>query len=88
MAEALKPLLQIVVKNVRASLQAGGQSGPVAMTFLNMADRLLEGIKVQQEGDTLQLEASVAYDASLVGGLSGTIGGEPVKVNAALPPPR
>ena len=68
-AEALKTLLQIAAKNARALFETAQQPNPLALALLDLADRLLESMKFQQEGSAVQLSTSVELDATRLGTL-------------------
>ncbi len=71
--EALKPLLQATAKNARASFEAAQQPNPLALGLLDLADRLLDNLKFQQEGNAVQLATSAEFNKAMLGTLAPPI---------------
>ena len=61
--EALRTLVQSAVRNIRTTVQSGQKPDRALMLImLDLADRLLDNVKVQQEGSEGTLESSMALD--------------------------
>jgi beta-lactamase regulating signal transducer with metallopeptidase domain len=73
MANAMRTLLQAASTSARASLQPPAPPKPMATMLLDMADRLLEVAKLQQEGNVARLETSFAIDKEWLGNLVSAI---------------
>jgi hypothetical protein len=73
-AEALKTLAQIAAQNARTQVDAGRQPNLVAARPLfDVANRLLDSLNLQQDGNEVRLRTSVEMDVARLGVLLSAI---------------
>lgn len=83
-AEGMRTLFQVAVSGTRAYLHQ--PAPPMGMPLLDLADRLLENAKLQQEGRVVKLEASFAIEEPWRGNFMAAVDALSADMNAPRDP--